>query len=591
MTVDSHGRWKLRGASTYDGAMVVGSKPGARVLPWLSFWGASFVLACGSSREEGDPADTRGGSGGADVTAGQAGTGAGGTGAAGMGGNGNSAGTNAGGESTAGADSGAGGENSAGAAASAGQGAAGSSSGGSGIPAVGDGELDATCMQRTSLHTPGSRIVELVAVTAEGDRAFLSFYDTEKQEECLPAQDADGTFRCLPPARDKDLVNIYYLDDQCTQEAHYRGICSLDYQAIPVSSDGCDQRRRLVPFGERLADQLVYELTPEGACEPYNELNNLYAAGPELVPSEYVELEPVAFRGLGRIWTRGFQGDGDLRIVTDLLDSELDQRCGVLPLEDGQEHCAPVTRGQLGFTDPSCEQSLLYADSTCGEPPAKYVAYGSGDSCNPSASFLRATAPYEGELYLSSSCMPATNMDATTFSTEPAPASDFVAFESATATSDEGRLKPMYRTTLDGGCFFQDFWDEELETVCTFTGSGSTFYCLPKSSSPGESLELYADSSCDTAQYYVRVRNCDGAKPPPFWVVYSSACGSGFELRALDPKPRTVRRVDPAPVTLPSLWVGSGDSCTPYTPDSQYTHYAAGDVVPTSAFMPATLEP
>jgi hypothetical protein len=71
----------------------------------------------------------------------------------------------------------------------------------------------------------------------------------------------------------------------------------------------------------------------------------------------------------------------------------------------------------------------------------------------------------------------------------------------------------------------------------------------------------------------------------------TSACGSGISLRALDPSPRTVRRVDPTPVTLPALFTGSSSSCTPYTASSGYTYYAAGDEVPTSEFMAATLEP
>jgi hypothetical protein len=457
---------------------------------------------------------------------------------------------------------------------------------------VGDGELDATCMQRSSLHTPGSRIVLINAVTAEGDRAFLSFYDTEKQEECLPAQDAEGTVRCLPPARDKDLVNVYYLDDQCTQEANYRGICAFDYEAVPVSpNDPCDKRKRLLPFGDPIPDQLVYERAPDGSCTPYNNLNNLYASAPELVPSEYAELEPVSFRGRGRIWAQGYQGDGDLRIVTGLLDSQIDQRCGFAAMDDGEEHCVPEDTGQIGFTDRNCEQSLLTGSGTCGAPPPSYSVSLSGDACNTTVSFLKATAPYEGELYVLGSCMPAPNMDATAFSTEPAPTSDFVAFESTTQTSDEGRLKPIRRTAMDGGCFFQDWWDEELGTVCSFTGSGSSFYCLPKTSHPGEALELFSDSTCQTAAYYLRVRNCDAATPPPFWVVYTAACASPFTLRGLDPKPRTVRAVDPTPATLPPLWRGSSSNCTPYTLDGNSTYYAAGAVMPNSAFMPATLEP
>src|SRR5690606_1463950 len=115
-----------------------------------------------------------------------------------------------------------------------------------------------------SSDLPGDRIVLRNAVTAEGDKAFVGFYDQEKQAECEVVQDARGDFRCMPKARDKDTENRYFLDERCEEEVEYRGICALDHQAVRVSDDACDQRRRLFAFGESLPAATVYERDADG---------------------------------------------------------------------------------------------------------------------------------------------------------------------------------------------------------------------------------------------------------------------------------------------------------------------------------------
>jgi hypothetical protein len=458
-----------------------------------------------------------------------------------------------------------------------------SGAGGAKITPVGNGELDATCLMRTSIHSPGSRIVFRNAVTAEGDEAFLGLYDQQRQEECQITQDAEGAFRCMPPARDKDMDNRYYLDAQCTEEVDYRGACALDHQAWRVGT-GCDQRRRIIPFGERLPDQMVYTTRGADGCQPYNVLNHLHARGTEVDPSDYAEVEPAVFRGKGRIWAEGYLGADALRFVSGLLDSELDERCTFESLSDGKQHCVPRTLATLGYTDPTCEQALaVRSDGSCNPELSTYAAVRDDDACSPARSFRKLGEAYEGELYLADSCMPAQNMSAVTYKTEAVPDDEFVAFESTPLTTDPGRLKPIYLTAADGGCAFREWWDDELQTPCTFEGAGTEYFCLPKPdpASLAVTLEAFSDAECKVAAPYVKVPDCAGAKPPAFSFNYPGRCVYGW---------RTVRPVAPDPVTLPALWIRPGSDCEPYAPESGATYYAVGAEMPTSAFVKATAE-
>jgi hypothetical protein len=459
-----------------------------------------------------------------------------------------------------------------------------SGAGGAKITPVGNGELDATCLMRTSIHSPGSRIVLRNAVTPEGDEAFLGLYDQQRQEECQITQDAEGTFRCMPPAHDKDLDNRYYLDAQCTEEVDYRGACALDHQAWRVGT-GCDQRRRIVPFGEPLPDQMVYTTRGANGCQPYNVLNNLHARGTEVDPSDYAEVEPAVFRGKGRIWAEGYQGADNLRFVSGQLDSKLDERCTFERLSDGKQHCVPQTRATLGYTDPSCEEALAFrSNGSCMPQPSNYAAVPDDDVCTRAQSFRKLGDAYDGELYAASSCMPAENMSAVTYKTEAVPDDEFVTFESTTLTTDPGRLKPIYLTAADGGCAFREWWDDELQTPCTFESAGSEYFCLPKPdpASLAVTLETFSDAECKVAAPYVKVPDCAGAEPPAFSFDYPGRCVYGW---------RTVRPVAPDPVTLPPLWIRPGTDCEPYAPESGATYYAIDTEMPTSAFVKATVKP
>jgi hypothetical protein len=462
---------------------------------------------------------------------------------------------------------------SAGAATVAGSGG----QGGTALVGIGDGELDSTCMMRTSESITGSRIQVRNAVTAEGDKAFIGFYDTEKKIECVPVLDAAGKYRCMPSAGDKDLLNRFFSDDKCTNEVLYKGICADDYEAEPVTSDPCDKRRRIYPFNDPMPDAMVYESQPGGGCKAYSVLNHLYRPGPELVASEYAELKPALWRGKGRIWARGYEGDGGLHLVQDLVDSQLDESCQLLALPGDAERCRPKHVGELRYLDATCKLPLLDGSTTCGSPPPRYAYSG--------FKLVRAEAKYDGAL-LDRTCKPVQN-PGPAFSTKPVPDSDFLAAESNVVTSDAGRLKPRYLTTADGGCFFDDWWDEKLQTACSFHTpyAGAPYYCEPLNdlTTRAQYVDTFSDSACKAPAPYLMMASGDTDKPPKFFILLQSSCSNQ--------RLSEVRPVEPTPSVPPALYTNVTSDCVSYPLDPTSKYFAAGAIVQKSEFVSATPAP
>lgn len=59
-------------------------------------------------------------------------------------------------------------------------------------------DADDSGLAPTRNQRSGSRIRAKALITDEGDRAFLGWYDSQRQEDCDFLRDAEGTLRCLP---------------------------------------------------------------------------------------------------------------------------------------------------------------------------------------------------------------------------------------------------------------------------------------------------------------------------------------------------------------------------------------------------------
>jgi hypothetical protein len=468
----------------------------------------------------------------------------------------------------------------------AGLGATGTAGGAGGTTTGGDGELDASCRERTTSHIAGSRIGLRSITTTEGDEAFRGYYDVQLGHDCQFITDAEGVVRCFPIATTSD--DPFFLDASCSQTIRYKGICGHDFFVEPVSDDSCDQRRRVFALGEPIADTMVYERNSAGECVSYGTLNRLYERGAELSPADYPAVTAVEWRGKGRVWSHGFEGEGGLRAVRGYLDSELQEACSFRLLPGGQESCAPSQLGSLTLSNATCDAVLVTGRAVCDGPAARYAVAASADVCDPAQPYVQAGEAYTGPLHTRGQCLPAPAAQTEglqAFVGALAPATTFMQVQTSINQDDPGRLKPTYRTSADGGCWFSGWWDEQLQTACEFqVGTDDAVYCLPPATANlgGTLLEGFSDEQCTTSARYLRVPACNAEKVPGF---------ATLEAQQTCTLPRyTVHQVAASGVAADAvgpLFTLQNEVCTEHVKVATELYFAVTEPLDLSMFMSA----
>ncbi len=486
-------------------------------------------------------------------------------------------------KSAGGGTAGAGAETSQAGTGGAAAGGGASGSGGSaanGGMAGAPGEIDVSCREHTTNHRAGSEIGLRERVTAEGDRAFIGYYDKARGTECNFVRDAEGVMRCFPPVRSQGDAR-FYLNADCSQAVAYRGICSLDHFTIPASDESCNDRYRVYSFGAPVADGMVWERNIAGECVEHGQINNLHQLGEELVAADYPAVSETTWSGAGRIARSGFEGPGGLRVVRDFRDTELDESCAISTLADGKRYCAPFRLGSFELTDETCQETLLSTRSVCGGPVAKFGS-GAAQSCLGSA-YVERDQPFTGALSLRGSCQPATaeqTEGAQVFSVKSVPPERFVEMTLVVEESDPGRLKPTYNTSADGACWFQGWYDAEHDVACEFalTTDGS-HRCVPRER---PLTRAYTDASCTVPVAYYVACSAEVAPKLVSVIVDQDCTETTVEVRPL------VASLEGA--ALPPLWTASGAGCQVFTPSPASTYHQFGDPLPPETFMEAVAE-
>lgn len=455
----------------------------------------AWCVACGSSRSDaGAPGSgaTSSGAAGGGATGGAGGVAGSGGSVAGAGAQSGSGGVTSGSGGVAGGSAGSGG------AAGAG-GAAGS---GAGMPGACPG---------TTNHAGGERIRRRFAVTSEGVRAWVGFYDTTLDLECAFSAAPDGSSRCLPAVR--SISDEYFTDAACSEPAYTLGAVDRCTPApylrkhVPAQGCGMPSRYELYEIGETVPPGgTIY--TREGAGGTCTELSAppdvpLYRPGAAVDVTPFMEGTRTTVQGAGRIGESVWTTTDGLRQLAGWVDTARGTACHFQRVRDETVRCVPVGGGRINdtFSDaactvhalevlPSCDGSLptlatLYPERCAGDGVYEHYTlgaeltgplyYGGGD--NPTCT---EQAPQEG---------------ARAFSVTPIAPSEFLEVSTRVEMSAPGRLKPRYKTTADGGCWFDDFWDSELMTPCWFTRTARNEYrCLP--GSYVSTVTLYLDSDC-----------------------------------------------------------------------------------------------
>ena len=509
-----------------------------------------FAIACGESEE----------SGGSTGSGGDSGTGATPTGgSAGLAG----AGASQGGASQGGMSGGTSG--------------AGGAQGGSGA------SIPAACMDRTSNHVPGTRIRPKNLVTSEGDRSWQGWHDSELGEDCEFVRGSDGVDRCMPVAAPA-YGAASFADAGCSEEIVPLLSCSPTHVRKDSGTSSCDfGENRVHELGATVTLSMVYLGTP-GACSPtpVDPPQMFFRLGAEVDSSSHVEASTEILPGAGRVRSEGISAaDGTLQ-VRGWVDTQFDTKCGFETLDSDVEYCVPEWSFSPGYAEPECTTQVL-------------LEYGCREGeRTPSYAFLPGTAPcytnrlvtvgeaYSGTVY-TQSCYPFNGEVPPAYAVgADAPASLAPAVTQTVALDDPSRLKPVYKTSDDGGCWFWTWFDSELDVDCGFQEfTDGTHRCAP---SPwAEPLDTFSDDACTVEAKVAAISACTTAPAPKYAMRFEGDFGC-----------RRVAEVFPTGEVLggttpPARWVMSDTGCVPASLSADSRYVAVGARLDPSSFMAGEL--
>jgi hypothetical protein len=492
----------------------------------LGIWGVVVCFGCGSSERARD-------SGG---ESGRGGEGA--FGAAGASGAFASAGATAGG----GAGSGGEGAGTSGASGNATGGNAGTMAGGASGAA---GGANASCPGSTN-HTPGTRIRGRFIVTAEGDRAWNGWHDTELDQECSFNGLPDGTMRCIP--RNWQTSITVYTDAACTAPVYTAGESSactpMSYVMLYRQGDCTTPTGyEFYELGEEVTPAAVYAVGEDGVCTLTTAPDvPLYLPGPPVPSERFVAAEAFTAEGSTRVRAVGYLAADGTRQVTGWRDTGLDgESCFIRRTDDGALRCVP-TGASLGayYADAACTERLASFPSFCGAAPPRYATM----SANPYCSADGDVVAERGEVFSGvvfnrageGACEPAVVQPAEPMSRAiPMPASTFAEIGAHTDESDGTRLKPHYYDAADGGCWFWKFWDSELDVSCGFdVAEDGVYRCLP--GDMASFADVFTDDACTTPARVLSLDTCENPVVPEYVLdVVPSECD--FEWRVYRTSP------------------------------------------------------
>ncbi|HVJ17450.1 MAG TPA: hypothetical protein VM686_18615 [Polyangiaceae bacterium] len=492
------------------------------------------------------------------------------------------------GAGSSGAGSGAAGGATAGGGSGAGSG--GSSAGSSGGGSSGSGgETNAgMCMERTTNHASGTRIRGRFGVTAEGDRSWQGWYDSERQEECS-FDWAGDTQRCMPTA-----ISAYqYMDAACSQLVAQQVVeegCAAPAYLSTSQYANCMTEMHLYELGPVVTPVSLYQLVGDVCMpSPAAVTGTFVSAGAEVPLTAFVSGEAFTDEGTSRVRAHGVLGADGTRAVEGWGDAEAGKQCDFSLAEDGTRRCFPRTNLlAVGWhSDATCSMLALghlpMTECATSEPDTVGVmpiVPGCGG-----ARVVERGAPVTTAYTIDNQQGCIVDMSSPGYQFylpgNPVPATNYSEIASAVNDADSGRLKPRYNTSSDGGCWFDGWYDSELDTPCDFTTtSDGQLRCTPEQDYSLSVFDTYLDEACSQSRAIATLSDCAGTEIPRY---VSSLDYSTCSMSSVS------RQVEgPIEVTaLPPLWQQFGTTCSPYTPDPTRQHVTVGPVLDPTLFMAA----
>jgi hypothetical protein len=431
------------------------------------------------------------------------------------------------------------------------------SAGASGAPSSDFGDVCA----RTTNHLRGVRLWARTVVTEEGDQVWIGWHDVVLGLDCTFFETEGAEWRCLPD--DTASARLRYVDGECSKPLLVVSGTSSGVHgpARVLEAHGCTRYYAHYARGPEVdVPSVLYQVDVfSGQCNALaaGSAERAFVVGAKMDLTQYVggEVRQVTTHRL--VTDAIVASDGTYQVV-GVRDTSNGITCEFLPGGDGIERCWPgAALYQEGYySDASCTDELLrgHECSSFGG-----LARVDGLGACPSASRVVAYGqPYRGKVYgaaESGQCTADSGLGLPPlFEPDAEVAADtFQATEVTTKQSDPGRLKPRYRTSDDGFCAFEGWWDSELSEPCRFLPlSDGVYRCLPGEVSRYV-RRYFRDAGCTEETRLAEAPTCP-ERSDYTYVVVDQGLGpdGGREVY------RVARRT-----RLSSLWEQTGDgTCT-----------------------------
>jgi hypothetical protein len=455
----------------------------------------------------------------------------------------------------------------------AGEAAGGSKNGAGGAAAGSDGKGGASggvgvgmCSGSTN-HKGGTRLKSKFWVTAEGDRAWDTLWDTELNHACSFNRASDGKMRCIPNNWD-DSIEVFS-DASCTQALYTRmqiGPCTSADYIMRVNQGSCEMPGgyAFYTLGAAATPTKVYQKSGVDCVQNTRLTEPLYAMGAEVPSSTFLEGAPTLFEAPARIHPWGFSATDGTRAVQSWQDTEADQSCFFELSEDGKTRCLPFGGFIADYSDAACSSVIMTTTTKCDSKVPSYALQGPEYQCaKPFRVFKRADV-FTGVPYIGSAetCTAGTaNPEVMSYTTTPAGPELFQAVVDTVDATDPGRLKPRYYDAGGDGCWFHNFWDSELMTPCGFAeATDMKQRCLP--STQLKVLSLFTDDQCTVRAGFSPVDECVPAQVPAYSTnIEADECARRSQVWKVG---AAVLKAE-----LPPLWTNTTGTCIPATPKEE----------------------
>ncbi len=362
--------------------------------------------------------------------------------------------------------------------------------------------------------TAGSRLKLAVTEHDDGSSAVLGFFDSERGERCEFADAGDGVLRCLP---DLDALGpfsvgmINYTDAACTSPVVASYVDAPTPTVVhSVDAGSCTVARRFYAVGAPrsiAADASLYTRDADGSCGEVSwspDVVRFHAIGAEIPTSAFVAGEP-SWSETGRVALRVITGD-DGSVACDfdtLVDTELDQACRLVQVDDDDIRCVPRPVAAAVYTGDTCDGTAIsgtVVDQCADEVPRMVTE--SSERCQVRVREVVADQVMSdvmiGDQY--GTCEAADVGDTVRRLGEPVDLETLPRFERR-YVADGDRLERGELVSGDLATFRRQFRDTLRDMACTFeTASDGALRCLPSSNSgsAADMILAYTDEDCQT---------------------------------------------------------------------------------------------